>query len=420
MTAALTTAALAAWLAAMAPLAATETRAATATPSVVTVLLLRPAHPAAAAAEAVVRLRGELIAAGFAVQVADMAASSDLRTAIDRAAARGHADAVIAVLGDPARQAAELRVVDRVSGKTIARQVPVPDASSRAAEIFSIRALELLRASLLEVALPAGDAKALTTPPEAARTGRSPATPAETVKRSEKARPAGNVSDTIGEEPRAEARARERRDQPSPALESPLPARVPVLATRRANPAPGESSPAGPRTSRYAVELGGVVLGSFEDLPPAVLPVIRGSVRFSPHFLARLSVAGLGTRAHLQAAGGAGEATVAQSFGLVELALDLRPGARVQPFLSLGAGATHLAVDGRARFPYESQTGGLWAAVADAGLGVRVSLGRRYQLAAEAHAQGAYPYPVVRFLDMTLAEAGRPTVLGGLSVIARL
>ena len=70
--------------------------------------------------------------------------------------------------------------------------------------------------------------------------------------------------------------------------------------------------------------------------------------------------------------------------------------------------------------PYESRTGALWTAVVDAGLGVRIGLGARFQLAAEAHAQGMSPYPVVRFLDATLAEAGRPTVLGGLSLVTWL
>ena len=143
-------------------------------------------------------------------------------------------------------------------------------------------------------------------------------------------------------------------------------------------------------------------------------------MRVSPHLQARLALAGLGTSAHVQAPGGTADATVAQSFGLVEVALGLRPGARVQPFLSLGAGAVHLSVDGTTSGPYESKTGGLWAAVADAGLGLRVGLGRRFQLAVEAHAQAEYPYPVIRFLDTTLAEAGRPTVLAGLSLISWL
>src|SRR5207237_1103494 len=179
----------------------------------------------------------------------------------DRAAARARADAVIAILGDPERPSAELRIVDRATGKTIARQVPVPDEAARAAEILSIRALELLRAGLLEVALGSG--------------------------------------------------------------------------------ASG-SSASGSGAS------GSVASGS------ATAPVLRGTVRLSPHFQARLALAGLGTSAHVQAAGGAAEATVAQSFGLVEVALGLRPGARVQPFLSLGAGAAHLSVEGKVSWPYES------------------------------------------------------------------
>jgi hypothetical protein len=191
-----------------------------------------------------------------------------------------------------------------------------------------------------------------------------------------------------------------------------------VVATRRASDPFPPARAAAP--FRYAVELGGVVLGSFGGLPPSVLPLIRGGVRLSRLFEARLSVAGLGTRARVQTADDTAGATVAQSFALVEAVLGFRPGARVQPFVSLGGGAAHLSIEGRVSPPYPSRAGALWTAIADAGVGIRVGVGPRFQLAAEAHAQGAYPYPVVRFLDTTLAEAGRPTVLGGLSLVCWL
>jgi len=47
------------------------------------VLLLRPAHPTAASAEAIVRLRGELLAAGYEVELADVPDGSDVRAAIE-------------------------------------------------------------------------------------------------------------------------------------------------------------------------------------------------------------------------------------------------------------------------------------------------------------------------------------------------
>jgi len=446
--------------------ATTEAHAAPSAPgpetSHATVLLLRQTHPSSAAAEALVRLRGELMAAGFTVQVADVSTSSDLRAAIDRAAARARADAVIAIFGDPTRQGAELRILDRATGKVIARRIPVPAESTRAAEILSIRALELLQASLLEVALasPPGDPSARGAPAEGGRPSGSPSTPKENAKRPETARAAesarprdagrpvdphrppaterrpetarSEVTGRATETPRPEATAagptndespveprdRASRDQPPPAPPSPAADRGPVVATRHASDAVAPARPALP--FRYALELGGVVLGSFEGLPPSVLPVIRGGVRLSRHFEARLAVAGLGTRARVQTADGTAGATVALSFGLVEAVLGFRPGARVQPFVSLGAGAARLSVEGRAGWPYPSRADALWTAIADAGLGVRVGLGQRFQLAAELHAQGAYPYPVVRFLDTTLAEAGRPTVLGGLSLVTWL
>ncbi|HEY8924924.1 MAG TPA: hypothetical protein VIU64_11130, partial [Polyangia bacterium] len=338
------------------------------------------------------------------------------------------ADAVIAILEDAVRPSAELRVIDRATGKTVTRQVPAPASSSRAAEILSIRSLELLRASLLDVARAASEPKARATSSDVRRTSASATAPVESAKRPEPARSVGTAGAAAA--PRAEEKAAtgtreeplmERRErasgEPPPAAD-----RGPVVATRRASAPSGNvlPSPLAADPFRYAVELGGVLLGSFEGLPPSVAPLIRGSVRLSDQLEARLSVAGLGTRARVQTANDAVEATVAQSFGLLELVLGFRSGARLQPFLSLGAGAAHISVDGRARSPYESHAGALWFAIADAGLGVRVGLGHRFQLAAEAHAQGAYPYPVVSFMDTTLAQAGRPTVLGTLSLIARL
>jgi hypothetical protein len=176
--------------------------------------------------------------------------------------------------------------------------------------------------------------------------------------------------------------------------------------------------PASRRKSVFAVELGGVVLGSVEGVGPAILPVVRAEARFGGRWLGRLTLAGLGTRVRVSSAAAA--ADVAHSFGLIELALPFRANRRVQPFLSIGAGGLRVTADGRNSGPYQGKRDDLWAALVDAGAGLRVGLGERFQLAGEVHAQGAYPYPVIRFLGTTLAEEGRPTLVAGLSVIAWL
>lgn len=352
-------------------------------------LLLRSARPAPVATEALVRLRGELTAAGFQVEVADAPTGPDAQAAIDRAAAAANVDAVVAILGDPARETAEIHIVDPLTGKTIARQVPVPAGGDRGAEVLAIRALELLRASFLEVALGSS--------PHTRAASRVPA-------RASAAPTSAGTSSSPAEHAGAAT------DRPPPPTEVPRPTDTP----------PGEVGriPASRRKPLFAVELGGVVLGSAEGMGPAILPVVRAEARLGGRWLGRLTLAGLGTRARVSS--GVAAADVAHSFGLIEVALPFRADRRVQPFLSLGAGGLRVTAEGRTTWAYQGKHDGLWAALVDAGAGLRVGLGARLQLAGELHAQGAYPHPVIRFLGTTLAEEGRPTLVAGLSLIAWL
>lgn len=117
-----------------------------------TVVLMRPPHPAPVTAEALVRMHGELTAAGFDVLVSATSADADARTSLERIANQAGADAVLAILGDPL-ESVEVWVVDRVTGKSVVRQVANPTRTERPAELLAVRALELLRASFLEASL---------------------------------------------------------------------------------------------------------------------------------------------------------------------------------------------------------------------------------------------------------------------------
>jgi hypothetical protein len=327
-----------------------------------TVVLVRTSRPDAIGSEATVRLRGELVADGFDVRVVDAAPAGDLRAALERAAAAPDVEAVVAIFAAPAADAAELWVIDRVTGKTVIRRVPNEPASDHAAEVLSIRALELLRASFLEVALAAG----------------SHAAPAPL---------AGGVSPPMATPPPEVARF----------TQAALDNRWPKL---------------------WAVEVGGAVLGSFEGLPPSLVPVARVDRALGQRLIGRLMLAGLGTRARLDTA--AGSASVTHELGLLELALRFRAGRRVQPLISVGAGALHVSSDGQATWPAQGKSGALWSAIADAGAGARIALRGRFELAFELHAQIARPYPVIQFLGTDVSREGRPTVIGGVTLVAWL
>lgn len=320
-----------------------------------TVVLVRAPRPGPIAAEATIRLRGELVSAGFEVRVIDPPLDANIRASLEQAAAGPDVEAVVAILGEafgePLTDSAELWVIDRVTGKTVVRRVSTEPGSARAAEVLSIRALELLRASFLEVALAAGRAPKV------------------------------------------------------------IPQAPPVEVTRWTNAALDDRWRA-----TWAIEVGGCVLGSLEGLTPSLVPIARLQRRFGDHFLARITLAGLGTPSRLQTP--SGTVDVSQQFGLFEGALRWRVDKWIQPVLSVGAGALHVSATGQFSFPIEGRTNASWALVGDAGIGVRVPIRGRFEVAVEGHAQVARPYPMIRFFDEVVARAGRPTLISSLTLIA--
>jgi hypothetical protein len=322
-------------------------------------VLVKSPHPSAQASEAMVRLGGELAAEGFMVRVVEASETGDVRAALEEAATAPDVDAVVALIADAPGDAIELRVIDRVTGKTVIRTVPVQPDSDRTAEVLSIRALELLRASFLEIALGASRAPAATANPH-------PAPPPEVTRMTRVALESGLVK-------------------------------------------------------TWAVEVGGCLLRSFEGVPLSLAPVIRLERALGQRLMVRLTLAGLGTRARVQGFAGSDiSAGVTQDFGLAELGLELRPGRRLRPFFSLGAGALHVTSEGQTSPPYRGATATLWALAADAGVGARLALGARFDLALEVHAQVAEPYPTIRFEKEPVARSGRPTMIGSLTLLAWL
>ncbi len=62
--------------------------------------------------------------------------------------------------------------------------------------------------------------------------------------------------------------------------------------------------------------------------------------------------------------------------------------------------------------------GARWGAAGDLGIGLRIPLRRhRFQLGAEVHALLAQPYPTINYFEQELARAGRPTLLGTLTLL---
>jgi hypothetical protein len=86
--------------------------------------------------------------------------------------------------------------------------------------------------------------------------------------------------------------------------------------------------------------------------------------------------------------------------------------------LSLGAGALRLAADSHEAAPFEAVSGARWAAAGDVGVGLRIPLRRhRFELGVEAHVLFAQPYPTVQFLGNEVAQAGRPSLMGSVTLL---
>ena len=312
-----------------------------------TVILLQPTNASPAFRRSLVRIRDELSADRFHVILADPGTAGDAGAVIASATNDRETGTILALFGDPESGQAELCVVRGAGRRTAVRRAIVVDDPERMPEALATRALELLRATGLELSI------------ELEHAPRSPKPP----------------------EPRSEA---EVPAKPSPPVAV---AEIPMLVAA----------------------MGVGIWNSVDGPPLAVTPVGRVGLRLSDWAWARVSVAGLGSQPRVETAYGSG--AVSQSLALAEVAVVFRGDKRIRPALSLGAGALSVAVVGTGAAPYEGRGARRWSAAFDAGVGIAVAVGSRAALVTELHALLAAPHPVVRFVDMRAATIGYPSLL---------
>lgn len=211
-------------------LAATAARAAARPPELV--ILLAPADASPAATQSLRRIKDEIAADRFDVVLAtpDAARSSGSPT---WGAERG---SLIVLFGDPETGRAELCVFSRTNERTAVRRAVVVEVPEKMPEVLASRALELLRATALELSVEG--------PKAAVSTGQA----------------------------------------------QPLP-----NGPRVATPAPiAETSPF------FSVDTGLVAIQSLRGPPPALAPILRLGFRVAPWLAVRTSVAGWGTRPRVE------------------------------------------------------------------------------------------------------------------------
>jgi hypothetical protein len=298
-------------------------------------------------------LRSELLAAGFEVLTVPETASDG--PTLEAIAQRTESAAAVSIVQPPGSLAADVWIGDRLTGKTLLRHVRPERVAPETPSIVAIRAVELLRASFLEL--------------NETRSARS-----------EMASVSSTQAWLAPPEPAAAAPADSRNDAPKSA------------------------------DARWSIAVGGAGIGGPGGLPSGLAPAFALSWRASSTWAAQLFALGpaLGTVDMP-----VGSAKVDQELVALRSRFDIVR-SRFAPFLTVGLGAYHLGARGTASAPYVASSGQAWAAIALAGAGARVSLSRPVALVGELDAVVAAPRPVLQFAGQEGIYAGRPTVMGHL------
>jgi hypothetical protein len=124
------------------------------------ITILRPPRSSPEHAEALFRLKGELLALGLKVEIADRPArrapdQTDPRAGLERMAAERGIDAIIDVVGEAVPTAVDIWIFQRSPRRTEVSRVQVEPSARNAAETLAIRAIEVLRSNFVEIDLAA-------------------------------------------------------------------------------------------------------------------------------------------------------------------------------------------------------------------------------------------------------------------------
>jgi len=309
--------------------------------------LLVTTDPAGEIAPLVVtRLRGELRAARFEMDVTTISTEAPRRGTVEEMAARAGITAALGIFVGGNR--VEMWATDASAGRTLMQNLPLdPGATDRRATIVAVKAVDLLKATLAEI-------------------WTAPAPPLPPV------------------EP-----------LPDPAAE--------VAVAPPPTPAP----PPDPVQDRVDVTAGAGWLQTGSNGGWAPLVALAAALG-SGHFAARVTFSALGQSLDVSAT--AGTATLAQELALAELVLRSRVWHRLRGALSLGAGVHHLTIDGRGAAGFAGVDRGVWSLATAAGAGVSLDLSRYWLLAFDARVVENLPATEVRIDRTSAAHVGHPIV----------
>jgi len=330
------------------------------------VLVARPDDADAVTAEALARVSGELVAAGFDVLTVHVPANADPRTTVETAGRDQAVAAAFAIFpGAPAADgtpSAEIWVSNRLTGRSTVERLSVdPRDSDRRAAVLAVRAVELLNASVAELWV----------------RGAAPS----------------------------------RKNPPLPPSAAPP---VP-MTTAVATPAPAASHPSGVSPGVVAAV---AVVGHVGGFPVDVGPLLRLCLALDRRFTVRVSAFGLDRGWGLVTDDGS--ADVRQQVATADLVLAFRSERRLRPLVTAGLGASRVAWTSSGNTPWLSQPGATWTASGGVGAGGTLALGRWLSLIAEVDAQFFLHRPVIQVGGPIAGRAGQPAILGTLGLLVSL
>jgi hypothetical protein len=362
------------------------------------VVVVRPAASDPLLAEATTRLSAELTAAGFSVTLLDEKPGTDPRQRVESANLDPPPVATLAILHLGEGAAAEVWVADRLTGKTLVRRIDVGSVSrERMPSVLAVRAVELLRASLLEA-----------TVPEAAAVPNEPP---------EHTSVPDDVARWMTPKP-APAKPPETKAAPPPPKEAtkptpPKPAEEPEPQVEP-EPEPEASEPKGPPSPvKFFGEVGGAVVFGLRNAGAAGSPLLRVGAG-GESFSGRVSVVAPAFGADIARA--EGSASIRQELAVAEGAVTFPRKGTLAAVVSLGGGAYHWHVAGSAHAPNVSQHGDAWGGVVDVGVGGVARFGSHFGVLLDAHGAGFLPKPSVQIASADAGGASFPVGLATLGI----
>ena len=332
------------------------------------------------------RVRSELLSAGYSVTTVQVPEAGDTGH-LARTAGGMMTQAAVAIVLSQDSISGAVWATSHDSQRTLLRTIQPEPLGEDAAATFAIRATEVLNAVLIELGYPRRPPVDLPKPPGSNEPPQevSPTKPP----------PSAESAESSGPPPSAAAPALPARPPSSPPVSKPSP-----------TPAPKAQSP-------WGAGAGVALLAGPGGVPPALAPALSLRHAPAPPWWAELALIApaLGTLRD-----DVGRARVDQEIAVLKAGASYPLGAWARGFVALGGGAYRLGVRGSATPPYSGRRDHVLSAAGVLGLGARTRLGDDWWLQLDATAMLTTPRAEVVFSDHTQARSGRPLLTAGVSL----